>query len=194
MERGHQKATAITVLGCAVALITIAIPLPALARTAQPTVALKRVVLVSVPDRKLAVIEDGSVVATFPVAVGAAGSPSPTGEFQIVNRVSHPTYYHTGTVIPSGKDNPLGTRWVGLSRKSYGIHGTNAPKSIGYAASHGCIRLRNRDMERLFSMLRVGDRVEIRGDRDEEVARVFGEGADDTTIATSQLTAQTGGQ
>ena len=123
---------------------------PRSAQTAQPdsTDAASRVVLVSIPDRKLAVIEDGNVLATFPVAVGAAASPSPTGEFQIVSRVANPWYYHRGTVVPSGKDNPVGTRWLGLSQPRYGIHGTNAPRSIGHAASHGCIRLRNRDMER----------------------------------------------
>jgi lipoprotein-anchoring transpeptidase ErfK/SrfK len=135
----------------------------------------KRVVLVSLLDRKLAVLEDGNVLATFPVAVGAESSPSPTGEFEIVNRVANPTYYHPGTVIPSGKDNPVGTRWVGLSQKGYGIHGTNAPSSIGHAASHGCIRLRNRDMEKLFTLLRVGDVVQIHGERDDEVAQAFGE-------------------
>ena len=145
-----------------------------------------RVVLVSIPDRKLAVIEDGNVIATFPVAVGAAASPSPTGDFQIVNRVSNPTYYRPGTVIPSGKDNPVGTRWVGLSQKGYGIHGTNAPGSVGHAASHGCIRLRNRDVERLFAMVRTGDLVQIRGERDEQVTEVFGVEADDTTIAEAQ--------
>ncbi len=135
----------------------------------------KRVVLVSLLDRKLAVLEDGNVLATFPVAVGAESSPSPTGEFEIVNRVANPTYYHPGTVIPSGKDNPVGTRWVGLSQRGYGIHGTNAPSSIGHAASHGCIRLRNRDMEKLFTLLRVGDVVQIHGERDDEVAQAFGE-------------------
>ena len=135
----------------------------------------QRVVLVSLLDRKLAVLEEGNVIATFSVAVGAKGSPSPTGEFQIVNRVANPTYYHPGTVIPSGKDNPVGTRWVGLSQKGYGIHGTNAPRSIGHAESHGCIRLRNRDMEQLFAMLRVGDVVQIHGERDDEVAQAFGE-------------------
>src|ERR1700722_5702844 len=135
----------------------------------------QRVVLVSLLDRKLAVLEEGNVIATFSVAVGAKGSPSPTGEFQIVNRVANPTYYPPGTVIPSGKDNPVGTRWVGLSQKGYGIHGTNAPRSIGHAESHGCIRLRNRDMEQLFAMLRVGDVVQIHGERDDEVAQAFGE-------------------
>src|SRR5258708_18797830 len=156
--------------------------MPLFAQTEKPaeTDRVHRMVLVSISDRKLAVIEDGNVIAKFSVAVGAAASPSPTGEFQIVSRISNPTYYHTGTVIPSGKDNPIGTRWVGLSQKGYGIHGTNAPRSVGHAASHGCIRLRNRDVEKLFTMLRVGYVVQIRGERDEQVAQVFGSGADDT--------------
>ena len=145
-----------------------------------------RVVLVSLVDRKLAVIDNGVVIATFQVAVGANVSPSPNGEFTIVSRVANPTYYHRGTVIPTGKDNPVGTRWVGLSRKGYGIHGTNAPRSIGRAASHGCIRLRNRDMERLFTMLRIGDVVEIRGNRDRQIARVFGRQTDDVVLASVQ--------
>ena len=133
-----------------------------------------RVVLVSIPDRKLVVLQNGEVIAIFPVAVGAVESPSPTGEFEIANRVTNPTYYHPGSVIPAGKHNPLGTRWIGLSRKGYGIHGTNVPNSVGRAASHGCIRLRNRDIEQLFSMVRVGDHVEIHGDRDERIAHWFG--------------------
>ena len=146
----------------------------------------ERVVLVSLVDRKIAVIENGIVIATFQVAVGAKVSPSPTGEFTIVSRVTNPAYYHRGTVIPTGKDNPVGTRWVGLSLKGYGIHGTNAPGSIGRAASHGCIRLRNRDMERLFTLLRIGDVVHIRGERDEQVARIFGGAEDRTVLASAQ--------
>jgi len=145
-----------------------------------------RTVVVSIPNRQLAVLEGGNVIATFPVAVGAAHSPSPTGTFQIVSRVANPTYYHSGSMVPSGKDNPVGTRWLGLSRKGYGIHGTNAPNSIGHAASHGCIRLRNRDIERLFPLLHVGDTVEIHGERDEQIARIF---ADSREVAA--LTVQT---
>jgi lipoprotein-anchoring transpeptidase ErfK/SrfK len=163
---------------------------PVAADSGQPN----RVVLVSLVDRKLAVIDNGVVIATFQVAVGAKVSPSPTGEFTIVSRVTNPTYYHRGTVIPAGKDNPVGTRWVGLTLKGYGIHGTNAPGSIGRAASHGCIRLRNRDIERLFTMLRVGDKVQIRGERDEQVARVFGGQTDQTVVASTQEPAQSSGQ
>jgi len=151
-----------------------------------------RVVLVSLVDRQLAVIEDGEVIATFQVAVGADVTPSPTGEFKVVNRVENPTYYHPGIVLPSGKDNPLGTRWLGLSEKGYGIHGTNSPRSIGHAASHGCIRMRNRDVEQLFTLVRVGDTVQIRGERDEQTVEIFGERNDQ--IATTAVVSAAGGQ
>jgi L,D-transpeptidase ErfK/SrfK len=182
-------------LGSIVAVAILALAIPSFAQTADAVAARAgRIVLVSIPDRKLAVIEDGDIIATFNVAVGATTSPSPTGEFQIVSRVMNPTYYRPGTVIPSGKDNPVGTRWVGLSQKGYGIHGTNAPRSIGHAASHGCIRLRNRDMEHLFSMLRIGDVVEIHGERDELVAEIFGGGDDDATVADAQVPGEDAGQ
>ena len=153
-----------------------------------------RVVLVSIPDRKLIVVSNEEVIATFPVAVGAAKTPSPTGEFQIINRLNNPTYYHPGTVIPGGKDNPLGTRWIGLSKNGYGIHGTNVPKSVGRAASHGCIRLRNRDIEQLFSIVRVGDRVEIHGERDDQVARWFGSEDQNQIASTATVALESAGQ
>lgn len=134
----------------------------------------RRHVLVSISDRKLAVLEDGKVIRIFPVSVGASVSPSPTGEFHIVTRIPDPTYYRPGIVIPPGKDNPVGTRWVGLSQKGFGIHGTNDPGSIGKAASHGCIRMRNRDIEQFFVLINVGDTVEVRADRNQEIAQVFG--------------------
>jgi L,D-transpeptidase ErfK/SrfK len=199
MERAAGRIATKRTQGCTsviVFAVSLALALPSFAQIAKPTAdhASSRIVLVSLADRKLAVIEDGKVIARFSVAVGAATSPSPTGKFQIVNRVSNPTYYHPGTVISSGKDNPVGTRWIGLNHKGYGIHGTNAPKSVGHAASHGCIRLRNRDVERLFTMLRVGDAVEIHGERDEQVAQVFGGGADDMTVAAVEAPEQDGGQ
>jgi lipoprotein-anchoring transpeptidase ErfK/SrfK len=192
---GHQAATKATKLTIGVMLIALLV-IPSPAQTAQPSTAdlARRVALVSIPDRKLAVLDGRQVIATFPVAVGASISPSPTGEFQIVSRVANPTYYHTGKVIPSGKDNPLGTRWLGLSQKGYGIHGTNAPRSIGHAASHGCIRLRNRDIERLFTLLRVGDAVVIRSERDEQVAQIFGDTGEKTIVAVSQSAPAAGGQ
>ena len=132
-----------------------------------------RRIVVSIPDRKLAVIENDRVVRTFETAVGAPNSPSPTGTFTIINSIEHPTWYTKGRTVPPGPANPLGTRWLGLSQKGYGIHGTNVPSSIGRNASHGCIRMRNRDVEQLFKMVAVGDVVELIGERTEEIARIF---------------------
>jgi lipoprotein-anchoring transpeptidase ErfK/SrfK len=133
----------------------------------------ERRLLVSIVDRKMAVVEDGELVKTYKVAVGKASTPSPEGEFEITNRLVDPTYYHEGKVIPAGKNNPLGNRWMGLSTKGYGIHGTNEPHSIGKAASHGCIRMAKKDLEELFLRTEVGDKVVIRGERDEEIAQLF---------------------
>lgn len=134
----------------------------------------QRRVVISLEDRKLALMEDGKVLKVYDVAVGKPATPSPRGEFRVANRVQKPTYYHSGQVIPDGPQNPVGTRWVGLSQKGYGIHGTNAPSSVGKAVSHGCIRMRNHDIEELFELLRAGDTVVIRGERDAETAQLFG--------------------
>ena len=159
------------------------------AREAQPV---ERRIVISVLDRKLAVVENGSVVKVYPVAVGADVSPSPSGTFKVVTRVTNPTYYHAGKVIPAGKQNPLGSRWMGLDRKSYGIHGTNQPKSIGKAASHGCIRMARADVEELFDRVRVGDVVEIHAERDEAIAALFALQPDTRTVAVVAAPASSG--
>ena len=134
----------------------------------------RRRIVVSIPDRKLALIENGHVKKVYPVAVGAANSPSPSGTFEVKNRLVSPTYYHPGKVIPAGANNPLGTRWIGLSTKGYGIHGTNVESSIGKAASHGCIRMHRKDLEEFFADVQVGDQVEIRAAADPETESIFG--------------------
>jgi lipoprotein-anchoring transpeptidase ErfK/SrfK len=143
-------------------------------QTAAPPDEPQREIVISIPDRKLALLEGGEVVKVYTVAVGKASSPSPRGEFKIVNRLVSPTFYHPGVVIPAGPDNPLGTRWIGLNKKGLGIHGTNEPRSIGKAASHGCVRMRRADVEELFALVRAGDTVVIRAERDELVSEVFG--------------------
>ena len=133
----------------------------------------QRRVVVSIPDRKLALIENGRVVKIYPTAVGAPASPTPSGTYKIAQRVANPTWYAPGKVVGPGKSNPVGTRWLGLTKKGYGIHGTNAPRSIGKNASHGCVRMRNKDVEDLFARVAVGDVVELHGERDAELAQIF---------------------
>ncbi len=155
---------------------------------AAKTTPVRRIV-VSIPDRKLALLENGRLVKVYPVAVGAPESPSPSGEFQIVRRLENPAYFHPGVVIAPGPANPIGTRWIGLNVKGFGIHGTNRPASVGKNASHGCVRLRNRDMEDLFARVRVGDRVSLLAERTSESAQIFGApgNAGGTQVARNDL-------
>ncbi|HEV2288933.1 MAG TPA: L,D-transpeptidase [Candidatus Acidoferrales bacterium] len=175
------QVTALAVLALALAGKSAAQERP-LRRTADTeavpvsAVASERRIIVSIPDRRLALVENGCVMLMFRVAVGAPASPSPVGEFRVVNLVTDPVYYHPGQVIPAGPENPVGPRWIGLSAKGYGIHGTNEPRMIGRRASHGCIRLSNADVKILFAHLRVGDVVELHATRDAETAQLFGDG------------------
>ncbi len=141
----------------------------------QPAAA-KRVIVVSLEDRKLALVEDGQVKKVYTVAVGKPSTPSPVGTFTIARRVMNPTYSHDGRIVPPGPGNPVGTCWMGLSIPGYGIHGTNVPSSIGKAASHGCIRMAKKDLEELYPMVEVGDTVELIGQRNQETAQLFGAG------------------
>ena len=136
----------------------------------------QHVLVVNIAERKLVVMQADHVLKAYAVAVGKPSTPSPTGQMRIINKVVDPTYYHQGRVIRPGKSNPLGDRWMGLSEKGYGIHGTNVPDSIGKAASHGCIRMAKRDVEELFDLVRVGDVVEIRDEREAEDRSVCGSG------------------
>ena len=121
--------------------------------------AVKRVVVVSLEDRKLALVEDGRVKKAYTVAVGKPSTPSPVGTFTIERRVANPTYHHNGKTVLPGPGNPVGTRWMGLSQHGYGIHGTNEPNSIGKAASHGCIRMAKADLEEFYELVAEGDTV-----------------------------------
>jgi lipoprotein-anchoring transpeptidase ErfK/SrfK len=159
----------------------LAQPKPAIVHTAslESSTPVERRIVVSIPDRKLALVVDGRLAKVYRVAVGAPESPSPIGELRILSLIANPAYYYPGIVVPPGKSNPLGPRWIGLSEPGYGIHGTNQPRSVGHRASHGCIRMRNRDVVELFARVRVGDVVELHGTRDAETAQLFG-----TTPAT----------
>lgn len=133
----------------------------------------QRLLVVNIPDRKIALVVDGKVVKVYDVAVGKPATPSPAGEFRVVCRVTHPAWYAKGRVVEPGRKNPVGTRWIGLDRKGYGIHGTNAPRSIGKRTSHGCIRMRNRDVEELFDLVKVGDPVELVNPLTADVRKLF---------------------
>lgn len=132
-----------------------------------------RQIVISIADRQLAVMDSGQVLKIYPIAVGAGVSPSPDGDFVIVNHAKDPIYRHADKEIAPGKDNPLGTRWMGLSLKGYGIHGTNVQSSVGKPVSHGCFRMRKHDVEELYGLMQVGDKVTVRREHDAVIAKIF---------------------
>lgn len=161
---------------------------------AQPengeSVELTRFILISIPNRQLALVDNGQVVKIYPIAVGSSHTPSPEGNFTIVSHVANPTWSHKGKVVGPGKNNPVGSRWMGLSLKGYGIHGTNAPRSIGKAASHGCFRMGKKDIEELFTLVKVGDTVAVRVENDDLVTQVFSTD-NDSSVQVAAATALT---
>jgi len=158
-------------------------------QSTQSVTAPKRTIVVSLEDRKLALIQDGQVKKVYTVAVGKPSSPSPEGTFLIERRVANPVYRHGGKTVQPGPGNPVGTRWMGLNKHGYGIHGTNEPNSIGKAASHGCIRMAEADLEEFYALVDVGDTVELVGQRNEETAKLFG-GSETTVPPVPQQTVQ----
>jgi lipoprotein-anchoring transpeptidase ErfK/SrfK len=104
----------------------------------------------------------------FGVATGQSIYPTPLGRWTIVVKWRNPWWYPPSTSwargqkpIPPGPGNPLGTRWMGLSAPGVGIHGTPDDASIGYSASHGCIRMHIPDAEWLFDHVNIGTTVFI---------------------------------
>ena len=104
----------------------------------------------------------------FGVATGQSSYPTPLGRWSIVVKWRNPWWYPPKSPwakgakpIPPGPGNPLGTRWMGLSASGVGIHGTPDDASIGYSASHGCIRMHIPDAEWLFRRVRIGTTVFI---------------------------------
>lgn len=113
-------------------------------------------------EKKLLWIRSGELLRTYPVAVGKQGTETPEGEFEIAHKVKNPIWYFMKEQIqPGDPKNLLGTRWLGLNRKGYGIHGTKAAGNVGKAVSHGCVRMKNKDIEELFDWVPIGTKVTI---------------------------------
>ncbi|UCF81946.1 MAG: L,D-transpeptidase family protein [Desulfobacteraceae bacterium] len=109
------------------------------------------------------------IVRTYPVGIGDLGWETPQGVYRVVEHVVDPTWEiplslqekYGITKVPPGPENPLGKYWIGLSRKGYGIHGTNFPWGVGRLVSHGCIRLYPEHITQLFRKTPLGTPVEI---------------------------------
>lgn len=109
----------------------------------------------------LSLKQDGEMLKVYHVSTGINNS-TPVGTFEVVNKLQDPVWYKAGAIVSSeSPENVLGTRWLGISIKGYGIHGTTDPQTIGKQVTAGCVRMMNADVEELYSILPVGAQVTI---------------------------------
>jgi len=131
--------------------------------------ALNKVILVRTGENKLYLYDRGVIVKSWPVATGTASYPTPTGIYKIVDKIENPSWYNPGSdwarglpaVIGPGPSNPLGTKALELDAPGILIHATSDRGSIGYSASHGCIRMTEETEAELFALVPTGTRVAI---------------------------------
>ena len=112
------------------------------------------------------------MIASFPATIGSTDTPSPTGTYKVVGVAKNPYYGYSPSnfiqgknmkplTLPPGPNAPVGNIWIGLSKKSFGIHGTPNPSLISKTASHGCIRLTNWDANDLGGKVKSGVTVKF---------------------------------
>lgn len=140
---------------------------PTVEQPSDPAVAETTVRLVlNLTKRRVYVYQDDQVISSYPVAIGKPGWETPVGEFKVLNMEMNPTFksFKSGRIIPPGPDNPLGVRWISIwtdGKTQLGFHGTNQPELIGQAVSHGCIRMHNRDVVKLYAQVKPGVAVTV---------------------------------
>lgn len=119
---------------------------------------------INLPSRTLSLYMDGVLEKEYPVCVGTSSTPTPQGEYKVIYKTVNPNWINKGVVVTPGPQNPLGERWIGIT-KGIGIHGNNNPSSIGTYASGGCIRMYNRDVEELYELVPTGTPISISYER-----------------------------
>jgi L,D-transpeptidase ErfK/SrfK len=117
-------------------------------------------------SKQVQVYEQEKLVASFPVAVGKKGWETPVGEFEIIQMIENPSWQNpwTGKVTPPSPNGPLGERWIGFwtdGKNFIGFHGTPGEHLIGQAVSHGCVRMKNKDIKELFKLVSLGIPVKV---------------------------------
>lgn len=149
------------VISIFVLLIFILLPISAAAQQSNSPQ-----IIINLPSRTLQLYYGNTMSKEYYVAIGKPSTPTPMGNFYIVSKERDPIWIPPGRnyVVMSGPDNPLGYRWMEFL-PLYGIHGTNAPWTIGMAVSNGCVRMLEEEAEELFDIVTNGTPVTITYER-----------------------------
>ncbi|WP_421658412.1 L,D-transpeptidase [Leptothermofonsia sp. ETS-13] len=123
---------------------------------------------VQLKRRRVVLYQGETVVKSYPIAIGRPGWETPKGTYKVLQKLKNPTWIHPlkkGVSIPAGDpENPLGRYWIGFwtdGKNWIGFHGTPNPSSVGRAASHGCIRMYNKDIEELYQKVSLETQVKV---------------------------------
>lgn len=125
----------------------------------------------SIADKTLYAYNGDKLVAAYPTTIGSIATATPNGSFKVVNKVKNPWYKATvgkdtdspkTYMLPPGPNSPVGVVWLGLSKPSYGIHGSPLPEGISRQSSLGCVRLTNWDVLEVYANIKTGATVEIK--------------------------------
>jgi hypothetical protein len=118
-------------------------------------------IVVDKSQNQLLLTESDEFIKSYTVATGKDNS-TPVGTFKIVTRIPNPVWYTQGAIVPpESPENILGTRWLGIDKKGYGIHGSVDPAAMGQQVTAGCVRMTNGDVEELFDIVPLGTEVTI---------------------------------
>jgi lipoprotein-anchoring transpeptidase ErfK/SrfK len=174
-ERFHSSPDLLTRLNPGLKIVAgarLVVPNVRVTRAARPPRDI--VVRVSESQAALTVTDPtGNVIMYAPATTGSTDDPLPIGSWTVTAVAHNPPFNynpglfwdadpsHKKATIPPGPNGPVGLVWIDLSKPHYGIHGTPEPGSVGYAVSHGCVRLTNWDALRLAAMVRSGTKVEF---------------------------------
>jgi len=118
-------------------------------------------IIIDKSQNTLILKEADNVIRIYNVSTGK-NNCTPVGEFTIDNKLKNPVHYKKGEIVPAeSPDNVLGSRWMGLSIPTYGIHGTIDEATLGQQITEGCVRMRNNEVEELYIIVPVGTKVTI---------------------------------
>ena len=138
-----------------------------------PDIGIRHGIVINVAEMRLYYFPDDDTksVITYPVGIGDEGKDTPLGIFSVIEKIKNPAWYvpksiqlekpELPAVVPPGPDNPMGSRALRLSIWTVLIHGTNRPWGMGTRNSHGCIRMYEEDIQKLFEQIDIGTRVNI---------------------------------
>jgi lipoprotein-anchoring transpeptidase ErfK/SrfK len=164
-----------------------------------PDVPIRKGIVINIAEMRLFLLppRDWGTISSFPIGVGDRGTETPVGKFSVVDKIKNPSWHvpesirkerpDLPAVVPPGPDNPMGSRALRLSNGTVLIHGTNRPWGIGTRNTHGCIRLYEEDIARLFGMVDNGTpvvvvnqpvKVAVEGDRVFLEVHDYGDGRD----------------